>query len=82
MLRKTLAVSSKLRNESASYFSVFLMPRLDSGVMEAAVIEQTIDAAHKGQGHYAVGSRWHEGTLREMMKAIGSPSLAWRYGDG
>ena len=29
MLRKTLAVSSKLRNESASYFSVFLMPRLD-----------------------------------------------------
>ena len=55
---------------------------VDSGMMEAAVMEQTIDAAHKGQGYYAVGSRWHEATLREMMKAIGSPSLAWRYGDG
>ena len=48
----------------------------------APTMEGTIEAAHKGRGRYAVGSRWHEAMLIEMLRALGSPSLEWRYGDG
>ena len=53
-----------------------------SGVAGAVDMERTIEEAHKGRGHYAVGSRWHEPVLRAMMTKLGSPSLEWRYGDG
>ena len=53
-----------------------------SEVAGAVDMERTIEEAHKGQGHYAVGSRWHEPVLRAMMTKLGSPSLEWRYGDG
>ena len=53
-----------------------------SEVAGAADMERTIEEAHKGQGHYAVGSRWHEPVLRAMMTKLGSPSLEWRFGDG
>ena len=53
-----------------------------SSVLAAETMEGTIEAAHKGRGRYAVGSRWHEAMLIEMLRALGSPSLEWRYGDG
>ena len=53
-----------------------------SSVLAAETMEGTIEAAHKGRGRYAVGSRWHEAVLIEMLRALGSPSLEWRYGDG
>ena len=31
---------------------------------------------------YAVGARWHEGTLVLMARQMESPALKWRYGDG
>ena len=51
-------------------------------VLEAETLELAIEAAHTGQGRYAVGSRWHEAVLIRMLRALGSPSLEWRYGDG
>ena len=45
-------------------------------------MEWMIAEARGGQGWYAVGSRWHDSTLRGMMKQLGSPSLQWRFGDG
>ena len=45
-------------------------------------LEWAITEAYKGKTRYAVGSRWHERTLIEMLTKLGSPSLKWRYGDG
>ena len=51
-------------------------------VLEAETLELAIEVAHTGRGRYAVGSRWHEAVLIRMLRALGSPSLEWRYGDG
>ena len=45
-------------------------------------MEWMIAEARGGQGWYAVGSRWHDSTLRGMLKQLRSPSLQWRFGDG
>ena len=48
----------------------------------ARQMEWLIAEARGGQGWYAVGSRWHDSTLRGMLKQLKSPSLQWRFGDG
>jgi len=53
------------------------LSRGQGGELEWAIME-----ASKGKTRYAVGSRWHERSLIEMLTKIGSPSLQWRYGDG
>ena len=39
-------------------------------------------AQRNGNGRYAVGSRWHETNLINMMTHFKNPTLAWRFGDG
>jgi len=51
--------------------------RGQGGELEWALME-----AYRRKTRYAVGSRWHERSLIEMLTKIGSPSLKWRYGDG
>jgi hypothetical protein len=52
--------------------------RSRGGAVEAVVVE----AGAAKRGRYAVGSRWHEGTMVLKAVQMGSIALQWRYGDG
>ena len=76
-------VSPRRRNPSGTHVSeVSIAATKGSNVLvsEDATrqMEWMIAEARGGQGWYAVGSRWHDSTLRGMMKQLGSPSLRWR----
>ena len=45
-------------------------------------MEEVVATAGRGRGRYAVGARWHDGTMAMMAGQRGNAALQWRYGDG
>ena len=54
----------------------------EGGSDRGVVLDGLVATAGVGRRRYVVGARWHEGTMGQMARQMGSPALQWRFGDG
>ena len=54
----------------------------EEGSDRGAVLDGLVATAGVRRRRYVVGAKWHEGTMVQMTRQMGSPALQWRFGDG